>query len=72
MEPESIIEKTGLSIPHTSHCLANGQVMISMMGDKDKNGKGTELIHDNYITMIIRENVLAFERIIKRDFFVSK
>lgn len=32
--------KTGLSTPHTSHCLANGQVMISAMGDPQGKAKG--------------------------------
>ncbi len=40
MEPDSIKQKTGLAYPHTSHCLANGQVMISMMGDPNGKAKG--------------------------------
>ena len=35
--------KAKLSFPHTSHCLANGQVMISAMGDVDGNAKGMQL-----------------------------
>lgn len=37
---EEIKEKTGLTFPHTIHCLASGQLMISMMGDKNGNAKG--------------------------------
>jgi len=32
--------KAKLTFPHTSHCLANGQVMVSAMGDVDGNAKG--------------------------------
>ncbi|RYR63722.1 hypothetical protein Ahy_A04g021488 isoform B [Arachis hypogaea] len=40
VEPSDIIEKTGLAFPHTSHCLASGDVMVSCLGDKDGNAKG--------------------------------
>ena len=33
IEPEEIKSKTNLSAPHTVHCLADGTVMISMLGD---------------------------------------
>ena len=36
-----IKNKAKLTYPHTSHCLADGQVMISTMGDIDGNAKGT-------------------------------
>ncbi|KAE9587846.1 putative transcription factor WD40-like family [Lupinus albus] len=39
VEPEEIIQKTGLAFPHTSHCLASGEIMISCLGDKDGNAK---------------------------------
>jgi methanethiol oxidase len=32
ISPEDV-KKTGLSAPHTVHCLADGQIMISMLGD---------------------------------------
>jgi selenium-binding protein 1 len=38
IEPEEIMARTNLSAPHTVHCLANGQIMLSMLGDADKNG----------------------------------
>lgn len=40
VEPEEIVNKTGLTAPHTSHCLANGQVMISAMGNEEGEAKG--------------------------------
>ncbi|KAL4204596.1 hypothetical protein AMTRI_Chr01g110690 [Amborella trichopoda] len=40
VEPSEIVEKTGLSYPHTSHCLASGDIMVSCLGDKDGNAKG--------------------------------
>ena len=49
VEPESIKAKAKLSYPHTSHCLANGQVMISAMGDIDGNAKG--MVYSNTSTV---------------------
>ena len=46
IEPEEIKARTNLSAPHTVHCLADGQVMISMLGDADKNGPGGFLLLD--------------------------
>lgn len=34
------------SFPHTIHCLASGEIMISTMGDKDENGKGDFILID--------------------------
>jgi len=37
----------GVGSPHTTHCLADGNVMISTMGDgPDKNGKGSFVLLD--------------------------
>jgi len=37
----------GVSTPHTTHCLADGNVMISTLGDgPDKNGKGSFILLD--------------------------
>ncbi|CAH0584162.1 unnamed protein product [Chrysodeixis includens] len=35
------------SFPHTTHCLATGEIMISTMGDKDENGKGDFVLIDS-------------------------
>ncbi|KAL1059812.1 hypothetical protein V6Z11_1Z005000 [Gossypium hirsutum] len=40
VQPEDIVKNTGLAYPHTSHCLASGDIMISCLGDKDGNAKG--------------------------------
>ncbi|XP_060676698.1 methanethiol oxidase [Hemiscyllium ocellatum] len=40
VEPRDLFEKCHLANPHTSHCLANGEIMISTMGDPHGNGKG--------------------------------
>ena len=38
IEPAEIIRATGLSRPHTVHCMPGGNVVISMLGDADGNG----------------------------------
>lgn len=40
VEPEEIIEKTGLSSPHTVHCMPGDIVTVSMLGDRDGNLPG--------------------------------
>ena len=39
IEPREV-KKAGLSAPHTVHCLADGTIMISCLGDADGNGPG--------------------------------
>jgi len=46
IEPQEIAAKTNLSAPHTVHCLHDGHVMISMLGDAEKNGPGGFLLLD--------------------------
>ncbi|OUL33768.1 selenium-binding protein [Nostoc sp. T09] len=46
IEPEEIKQKTNLTAPHTVHCLADGHVMISMLGDSQGNGPGGFLLLD--------------------------
>lgn len=41
VEPEEIWSRTGLAYPHTAHCLANGDIMVSCMGDKEGNSEGS-------------------------------
>ena len=38
IEPEEIVGKTGLSRPHTVHCMPGDNVVLSMLGDEDGNG----------------------------------
>jgi selenium-binding protein 1 len=40
IEPDELMEKTGYSRPHTVHCMPGGNVVISMLGDRDGNGAG--------------------------------
>lgn len=46
IEPQEIVAKTNLCAPHTVHCLADGQVMISMLGDGEGKGPGGFLLLD--------------------------
>ena len=46
IEGADIAAKTNLSTPHTVHCLPDGQIMISMLGDKEGNGPGGFLLLD--------------------------
>ncbi|MFL5240794.1 MAG: selenium-binding protein SBP56-related protein [Gemmataceae bacterium] len=46
IEPDEIIRKTKLTAPHTVHCLADGRIMISMLGDDKLNGPGGFLLLD--------------------------
>ncbi|CAI4223842.1 unnamed protein product [Auanema sp. JU1783] len=43
IEP-SLLKGLNVSFPHTSHCLANGQIMISTLGDADDNQSGNFLL----------------------------
>jgi selenium-binding protein 1 len=40
IEPEEVFEKTGLSGPHTVHCMPGDIVTVSMLGDSDGNLPG--------------------------------
>lgn len=47
VEAEAVHGKTaGLAYPHTSHCLADGSIMVSTMGDADGGGKGNFVLLD--------------------------
>lgn len=46
IEPEEVVRKTKLTAPHTVHCLSDGQIMISMLGDEKLNGPGGFLLLD--------------------------
>merc|ERR1712050_464108 len=47
VERSEIHAKTGQTVPHTVHCLANGEVMISTMGDLSLKGKGGFILLDS-------------------------
>jgi selenium-binding protein 1 len=44
IDGEEIKRKTGLSAPHTVHCLPDGNILLSMLGDADGNGPGGFLL----------------------------
>lgn len=46
VEPQQIANKVNLSAPHTVHCLADGTIMVSMLGDAGGNGPGGFLLLD--------------------------
>jgi selenium-binding protein 1 len=46
IEPDEIIDKTGLTSPHTVHCLPDGRIMLSMLGNQDGDGPGGFLLLD--------------------------
>ncbi len=46
IEPGTIARKTGLSAPHTVHCLPTGQMLISMLGNAEGDAPGGFLLLD--------------------------
>ena len=46
VEPEEIASQTGLSYLHSTHCLADGNIMVSTMGDPSGGAKGNFLLLD--------------------------
>ena len=47
IEPEEVVAKAKLTGPHTVHCLADGNIMISMLGDANGNAPGGFLLLDD-------------------------
>jgi selenium-binding protein 1 len=47
IDPDEVVRKTKLTAPHTVHCLADGRIMISMLGDEKGNGPGGFLLLDD-------------------------
>lgn len=47
IEPGEVLSKTRLSAPHTVHCLADGRIMISMLGNEKLEGPGGFLLLDD-------------------------
>jgi selenium-binding protein 1 len=41
-----VLRDNNVCAPHTSHCLPNGKIMISTMGDRDGNAKGDFIVFD--------------------------
>ena len=59
IEAEEIAAKANLSAPHTVHCLADGTVMISMLGDGEGNAPGGFLLLDERFDVVGRWEVDA-------------
>ena len=47
IEPEEMIEKTGLTRPHTVHCMPGDNVVMSMLGDAEGNAAGGFAVLDS-------------------------
>jgi selenium-binding protein 1 len=47
IEADEIVRKTKLTAPHTVHCLADGHIMISMLGNEKLEGPGGFLLLDD-------------------------
>jgi len=46
IEPQEVVRQTKLTAPHTVHCLADGRIMISMLGNENLDGPGGFLLLD--------------------------
>lgn len=54
IEPGVVKAKTGLSAPHTVHCLADGTVLISMLGDSNGDAPGGFMMLDSEFNILGR------------------
>jgi selenium-binding protein 1 len=54
IEPEEVIAKAKLTGPHTVHCLADGTIMISMLGDENRDAPGGFLLLDDEFRVVGR------------------
>jgi selenium-binding protein 1 len=52
IEPKEVVAKTNLTTPHTVHCLADGRIMISMLGNGDGEGPGGFLLLDDRFDVV--------------------
>jgi selenium-binding protein 1 len=46
IEPREVVAKSMLSAPHTVHCLSDGRIMLSMLGNEQGEGPGGFLMLD--------------------------
>jgi len=69
IEPEEIKQKTNLTAPHTVHCLADGHVMISMLGDSEGNAPGGFLLLDENFDIAGRWERQSAEMSFNYDFW---
>ncbi|CAG0891653.1 unnamed protein product [Cyprideis torosa] len=59
IEPK-YLHRLDCATPHTSHCLASGEVMISTLGNKDGDGKGNFLLLDG-VTFDVKDTWVPAE-----------
>lgn len=69
IEPEEIKAKTNLTAPHTVHCLADGTIMLSMLGDQEGNAPGGFLLLDEQFEIIGRWEQKATGMLYNYDFW---
>jgi selenium-binding protein 1 len=48
IEPKDVVAKTNLTTPHTVHCLSDGRIMISMLGNGAGEAPGGFLLLDEH------------------------
>eukprot|EP00879_Flechtneria_rotunda_P003852 GHRR01004092.1.p1 GENE.GHRR01004092.1~~GHRR01004092.1.p1 ORF type:complete len:424 (+),score=154.35 GHRR01004092.1:332-1603(+) len=51
VEPDVIAAAAGVAYPHSSHCLATGEIMVSTMGSPDGKAKGNFLLLDEQLNI---------------------
>jgi selenium-binding protein 1 len=54
IEPSELHEKANLSAPHTAHCLADGRILVSCLGDRDGQAPGGFLVLDETFNVVGR------------------
>ncbi|CAE6197801.1 unnamed protein product [Arabidopsis arenosa] len=54
VDPKEIADKTGLAFPHTAHCLATGEILVSCLGDEEGNAKGMGFF---FLTLILTSRI---------------
>jgi selenium-binding protein 1 len=52
IEPKEVVAKTNLTVPHTVHCLADGNILVSMIGDGAREGPGGFLLLDDKFDIV--------------------
>lgn len=45
--PGQVLLDNNVSAPHSTHCLANGNIMISTMGDRNDDASGDFILFDS-------------------------
>jgi selenium-binding protein 1 len=54
IEPKEVIDKAKLTGPHTVHCLSDGRIMVSMLGNENGDAPGGFLLLDDRFEIIGR------------------